>query len=124
MTARELYDQALRLLNYTNSHGELGNGNYESQRRGLALVNQIYADIYRIENGHIPNNLLLTMQETPALSREATYDVMPYGIAMLIAQSESDSDNQSLFASLYNQKRSSTPRRQVSRIDTLPRPYW
>jgi hypothetical protein len=45
---------------------------------------------------------------------------MPYGVAMLLAQSENDGDSQVLFQSIYNQKRmSATTFGKVK--DVLPR---
>ena len=52
-----------------------------------------------------------------AVADDALHDVMPYGVAMLLALSEGDGDNQLLYAGLYNRKRAAcgaaTRRRNV-----------
>ena len=45
---------------------------------------------------------------------------MPYGVAMLIAQSEGDDELQGYYASVYNQKRQAVPRREERIGDMLP----
>ena len=46
-------------------------------------------------------------------------DVMPYGVAMLLAQGESDADNQAVFARIYSQKRAALTHTD-SRVNRLP----
>ncbi len=48
-TGKEIFDRAVRLLNYTNVYGENDGRLYASvYKRGLALVNQIYADLWQV----------------------------------------------------------------------------
>ncbi len=61
-----------------------------------------------------------TLTDEPKLPPRAADDVMPYGVAMLMAQTIGDADHQGLFASLYNKKRSTLTTRQHRR-DVLPR---
>ena len=53
-------------------------------------------------------------------SRErACIDILPYGAAMFLAQSEGDGDSQRLYAALYNQKRAGAAGRPLRVRDTL-----
>lgn len=53
--------------------------------------------------------------------RSTARDILPYGVAMLLAAAHGDGDNQQLFASLYDQKRVSVRSGYERRTDTLPR---
>ena len=121
MTGRDVFSAAVRLLNYTNTYGELdGNQGTEMWKRSLAIVNQIYADVSFIENHTAAFVPLKNIHETLHVSDRTASDVMPYGVAMLFAQNENDGDNQTLFAMLYNQKRSAVPRAPMRIQDVLP----
>lgn len=118
MTGQEAYEQALQLLGYAGTGDE-----QEAARRltrSLAVVNQIYADLYVLEGADSPFQPLVSLPETLKLAAKTGYDVLPYGIAMLCAQNEGDGDQQALFAALYNRKRAGVPRAAAKRIDTLP----
>lgn len=118
-TGRDVLERALRLLNYTDGAGRLDGQQYaELFKRGLALVNQIYGDLWFLEREDAFCELI-DLSAPLRLSSRCVHDVAPYGVAMLLAQSESDGDNQQLFASLYNQKRSAL-HRSVRRRDVLP----
>lgn len=119
-TGKEIFDRAVRLLNYTNVYGENDGRLYASvYKRGLALVNQIYADLWQVEKGGQPFCPLCFLDEELRLSSRLREDAMPYGVAMLLAQGERDSANQQVMASVYSQKRRAhSPDR---RADALPR---
>lgn len=120
-TGKEVLERAMLLLGYTNNYGELdGVKDAEVFKRGASAVIQIYNDLRRIDVLGERSLDLLNMADSILLSPETIDDVMPYGVAMLIAQNEGDGDSQSLFASLYNQKRSSVPHKAVRRADVLP----
>lgn len=118
-TGRDVWERALRLLNYTDQNGRPDGLQYaELFKRALPLVNQIYADLWFsqqqggfCELGHLDEQL--------HLSARLVQDVMPYGVAMLLAQTESDGDSQQLFAGLYNQKRAALCG-TAHRLDVLP----
>ena len=100
-----MLEQALRLLNYTDIYGQLdGQQHTELYKRGLAAVNQIYGDLW-FTGRKEPFLPLTSLRETLSLSARQLHDVMPYGVAMLLALSEGDGDNQLLYAGLYNRKR-------------------
>nr|DAG73633.1 MAG TPA: hypothetical protein [Caudoviricetes sp.] len=104
-TGQDVLEQALRLLNYTDIYGQLdGQQHTELYKRGLAAVNQIYGDLW-FTGRKEPFLPLTSLRETLSLSARQLHDVMPYGVAMLLALSEGDGDNQLLYARLYNRKR-------------------
>lgn len=117
MTGRAVLDQAMGLLGYKNLE-ELS-GQAEVLLSGVTAVNQIYADLH-YASSTLPFRPLSALNETLLLSERAAADVMPYGVAMLLAQSESDGDNQQLFAELYNRKRRSLSRTDGV-LDRMPR---
>ncbi|MCI8360112.1 MAG: hypothetical protein HFE86_02095 [Clostridiales bacterium] len=117
MTGKAVLDQAIGLLGYKSAE-ELS-GRSEILLKGAAAVNQIYADLHYLCS-LLPFRPLVSLNETLLLSERAAVDVMPYGVAMLLAQGESDGDNQQLFAELYNRKRSSLSRTDKVR-DREPR---
>ena len=118
-TGRDVWERALRLLNYTDGGGRLDGAQYaELFKRALPLVNQIYSDLWFCEREEAFCELT-TLEQPLRLSPRCVHDVAPYGVAMLLAQSESDGDSQQLMASLYNQKRSSL-HRTACRRDVLP----
>ena len=64
---------------------------------------------------------LETLADKLPLSDEAA-PVMVYGVAMLLAQSESDGDNQQLLATEYNRMRRRLPNRRQTVRDGIPYP--
>ena len=94
-SGQDVLERAKCLLNYTHT---------DSEQRALAIVNQIYADIWYTERRE-PFLPLRTLSQPLLLSARQVQDVMPYGVAMLLALSEGDGDNQQLYATIYNRKR-------------------
>lgn len=120
-TGQEVLERAMLLLGYTNSYGEIdGVKDAELLKRGASAVIQIYNDLKRIDALGEAAVELSGMADVILLSPETIDDVMPYGVAMMIAQNEGDGDSQALYAALYNQKRSSVPHKTISRLDVLP----
>ena len=119
----DVFRQAMNLLNYTNVYGETDSmQNADLVKRALPMVNQIYVDLFFAETPDADFVPLRAMQEEIQLSARTVKDIMPYGVAMLFAQSESDGDNQALFATLYNNKRRSAERPAWTVQDVLPSP--
>ncbi len=105
MTGLDVIQKSLLLLNYTDSAGHVDSRvSGAVQARGLGILNQLLADAWYAENDTPFVPLSAVGQTLPCDERVAT-DVLPYGVAMLLAQGEGDGDNQSTFAALYNQKR-------------------
>jgi hypothetical protein len=122
VTGDELMLEALRLINYTNPKGEIdAQQSSEIMKRGLTIVNTILADVQRIEGKSTKRLVHLT--DELDVEEDTAYDVMPWGVGMLIAQSAGDGDNQQLCAAMYNQKRGSVRRPTMSRVDAIPVPW-
>lgn len=117
-SGQDVLEQALRLLNYTDIYGQLdGQQHMELYKRGLAAVNQIYSDLW-FTGKSSPFLPLCSLKEPLLLPARQIQDVMPYGVAMLLALSEGDGDNQQLYADLYNRKRAAAVCRR-QRVDVL-----
>ena len=121
-TGKDVIVRALRLLGYTDSAGESDVlQDAVRMRRGADAVMQIYEDVKRLDACGEAYKSLLSMNEAIPLSTATVDDVMPYGVAMLLAQSEGDAESQAFFAKVYSQKRMAVPRKTVRRRDVLPR---
>ncbi len=118
MTANDIFKRALTLLGYVNGNGEIS-GYDELKKRCIATVNIIYADLF-YALGREGFKMLDNSLENVELPERVLNDVMPYGVAMLISQSENDADSQQLYASIYNKKRASV-RAAKSVEDVLPK---
>lgn len=118
-TGEEIKNRALQLLNYTDQNGRIDGAMYtDIAARALAVINQIYGDLwYTVHRvGFCP---LPTLTDELNLPERVRNDVMPYGVAMLLAQTIGDGDNQAMMADLYNQKRASLTH-QCHRRDVIP----
>lgn len=118
-TGEQIKHQALSLLNYTDQNGRVDNAMYaDVATRSLALVNRVYAELWY---ALYPCGF----EELPSLSEELRLpervinDCMVFGVAMLMAQTIGDGDNQSLMAELYNQKRAALTHMRC-RKDVMP----
>lgn len=121
MTGEELLRQALYLLNYTNNRGEIDTRNSEELiRRGVPIINAVLADVLPIAGE--PVSAIGTLEDTLPVAEDTAVRVMVYGVAMWLAQSEADGDNQQLMASIYNQKRNAIRRSSGRVADVLPVP--
>lgn len=119
-TGEEVKNRALVLLNYTDQNGRLDSAMYvDIVSRSLAVVNQIYADLWYALHS-VGFEELAALTDEIHLPESVINDCMPYGVAMLMAQTLGDADNQSMMASLYNQKRASLTHLRRRR-DVLPR---
>lgn len=107
MTGMNLFDKAMELLGYTSADGI--SGKEDMLKRGLTLINQVYAELYyafvQVPGEEDEFKLLANILDEVKLPKNVLTDIAPYGLAMYLAQSESDADNQSLYANIYNQKK-------------------
>ena len=117
MTAREILNNALKLLGYTEANGN-GELPQRISNRAVAVINVIYAELWRTE-GKKDFEPITNLADKINLSERVLNEIMPCGVAMMIAGSESDGDNQSFWAEVYNRKRA-TMTRIVERTDELP----
>lgn len=103
MKASELLSDALKMLGYTDSDGntEL---TQRLRNRAVVTVNLVYSDLWRIfyKDCFEP---IKSLGDEVNLPKEALGDVFLYGLAMHIARSENDGDQQQYFATLYNARR-------------------
>lgn len=123
MTVKEMILKALTMLGYLDHLGNLA-GEAERLERGKLAVNQIHADLcYRtqgIASGQPAAAPALELGDAIPLPARLLQDVMPWGVAMLLAEGECDADNHARFAAIYNQKRVATA--HTGRVcDALPR---
>ena len=103
MTVRDVIRRVLALLGHTDPlAGDVPGGN-DLYRRVLPLVHQIAAELWYRDHTEPPPALELH-SELP-LSPVLVQTVLPYGVAMLLAQADGDVDNQTLYASLYDARR-------------------
>lgn len=124
-TGQEVLTRALQLLGYTDSIGGSSSlQDAELTKRGTTAVLQMYNDLQRIEHPTTFDAEPFSMGIDLKLSPVSVNDVMPYGVAMLIAQGDGNGDSQSMFAELYNQKRSSVPKSILRRTDVIPSGGW
>lgn len=103
MTGREILDKAVRLLGYTDSLGNMEmSGRIKS--RAITVINFIYSDLFYLlkKEGFVG---IKELGDEIYLPERLLNDIMPYGVAALIAQSEGDGDQQYVFIKLYNAKR-------------------
>ena len=120
-TGQDVLRRAMSLLGYTGVDGAVdGAQAAELLRRGLDVVNQVTAEIWPLEwpDAFRP---LASLQEEISLSVYAIESILPYGVAMFLAQADGDGTNQQFFAGLYQQKRNAAERAPARRMDALPR---
>ena len=124
MTGTDVLRQALMLLNYTDVNGDINAANNANvTKRALPIINQVYADLWEPHTGGENFSPLTGLRQEIPLSDYTLYNIMPYGVAMFLAQSEGDTDNQAMYAELYNQRRPGAFISQHNVADVLPRTY-
>lgn len=121
MTGYEVMERALTLLNYTTPLGDTDNGlNAEHLRRGLAVVNTVLADLQTVAGVEITE--LTDLQEELPLDKKAAVLAAVPGVAMHLAQGESDGDSYNRWAQEYAQRRQLAARPHDKVKDALPWP--
>ncbi len=108
MKAIELLNNVLKILGYTDSDG---NAEITSRIRNCAVVtvNLVYADLWRMFND-TPFEPIKSLNDKIELPQNVLNECFLYGLAMHIARSENDGDQQQLYTMLYNAKRAAFPR--------------
>ena len=120
MTGQQVLKLATDMLGYTNANGNL-QLSARIMGKSLVNVNLIYSDLWRAccDEEFKP---LTNIHGEVKLPERVINDIMPYGVAMMLAQSESDGDQQQLYSVLYNRKRASLIKKENIE-DVLPRCY-
>ncbi len=119
MKASELLNNALKILGYTNADG---NAELTGRIRNSAvvIVNLVYSDLWRACNSG-DFEPIKSLGDEIKLPQKALGDVFLYGLAMHIARSENDGDQQQYYTMLYNAKRAGLTKYETVR-NTWPRP--
>ena len=126
MLAREVFENAMVLAGMVNTDGTVDREREaDLMKQGVVFLNRIYSDLFYSENpdgqfnpASMNDDLSLT------LSERALHDIMPWGIAMLLAGSVGDSLTQSMMASTYSQKREGTIKMARTIKDNMPTGEW
>lgn len=107
MTAMMFFNKAMEMLGYASAEGI--SGREDMLKKALTLINCVYAELYYAfiytPGGEDKFTPLKSIGEKIELPDYVLNDIAPYGLAMYLAQSESDADNQNLYAAIYNQKK-------------------
>ena len=103
MKAKELLNNALKMLGYTNADG---NAELTTRIRNSAIVtvNLVYSDLWKTASREVFEPIK-SLDDEIVLPPKATDECFLYGLAMHIARSENDGDQQQYFATLYNARR-------------------
>ena len=118
MKAITLLNDALKMLGYSDSDGN-AELTQRLRNRAVVTVNLVYGDLWRIFNSE-SFKPIKSMDDDVALPEKALGDVFLYGLAMHIARSENDGDQQQFFTMLYNAKRAGLT--QYDKVkNTVPR---
>ena len=121
MTGYKVLQQALIRLNYTTPLGDTDNGlNTEHLRRGLTVVNIVLADLQTVAGVEL-TQIADLKEELPLDKKVAVLAAVP-GVAMHLAQGESDGDSYNRFATEYEQKRRLAARPHGRVKDVVPWP--
>ena len=118
MTANVIFNDALKILGYTDSDGNL-ELTTRLRNRAIVTVKLVYGDLWRICNEGCFKPIK-SLSDEIYLPDNATGDIFVYGLAMHIARSENDGDQQQLFAMLYNSRRASLTKYDMV-INVIPR---
>ena len=119
MTAADIEKKVTNLLGYTNGSGNIAPNSHLRQRT-LTAINAVYADLY-YSLGKADFSPAMSPEDEIDLPERVLNDVMPYGAAAFLAQSENDGDRQQYYIMLYNQKRAALTRSE-SVADSRPTP--
>lgn len=119
MTAADMERKIINLLGYTDGSGNIA-PNTHLRQRALTAINAVYADLF-YALGRTDFSPLPSPEHTIGLPERVLNDVMPYGAAAFLAQSENDGDQQQYYIMLYNQKRAALTRSE-SIEDSMPTP--
>ena len=110
MTGNDLYKRTLGLLGYLNSNTVLANKD-NLLKRATDIINQICFDLKLKTISELENTIVATSERLDALC---------YGVAMLLAVSEGETEKNKLFAQIYNAKRAAVLCETQSVEDKLP----
>ena len=116
MTGAEVLNKSLQLLGYSDSNGN-AHLTQVIRNRALMVVNLVYMELSR--NCGIDNMSLSSLNDEVKLPERVLIEVMPCGIAMYVANAESDFNAEAFWSREYNSKRATLSRLEEIK-DTLP----
>ena len=119
MTAADMEKKIINLLGYTDGSGNIAPNSHLRQRT-LTAINAVYADLF-YALGRTEFSPVLSPEDAIDLPERVLNDVMPYGAAAFLAQSENDGDQQQYYIMLYNEKGAALTRSE-SVEDSMPTP--
>ena len=119
MTAAEMEKTVIRLLGYTDGSGSIAPST-QLRQKALTAINAVYADLF-YSLGMTGFSPALSPESKIELPERVLNDIMPYGAAAFLAQSENDGDRQQYYIMLYNQKRAALTRKDGVQ-DNMPTP--
>ncbi len=110
-TAREVFDRAFALLGYTDRMGNLDATKFAPQyKQSVAYCQTVLDDICRIEGNGF--HQIEDLDAELPISSTSIDLVMPYGLAMYLAQIDGDGTQQQLFSLQYSQRLGYVPKPQ------------
>ncbi len=114
MKGHNFFDDAMRLLGYTDFEGNVQDTE-GLKSRAVSVINRILADLGAgCTIKKLSDEILLNEKQT---------DAAIYGVAMLLALSDGNGEKNRLFAELYNGKRAVSKGGKDAVRDTLPVAY-
>lgn len=119
MTAAELMTEAVLLLGYADPSGRIA-ADTQMQQRAMTAINAAYADLFYSLGGE-DFKPVKAPEDVIDLPERVLNDVILYGVAAFLAQSENDGDQQQYYVMLYNAKRAALTRTETV-SDVLPCP--
>lgn len=103
MTVWEVGLDALQLLGEVDEYGI--KNDQAVLKRVVHAVDTVYRDLYFISQKETEFKRPIDIDDEISLPDHAVHDIMPYGVAMWLAQQMGDDNNYNYMAVLYNQKR-------------------
>lgn len=100
MTASAIIKQAVDLLGYTS----MGDTEERYMANAITAINSVYADLFYLHK-NTGFKRITSAADTLDLDERLLVDVMPYGVAAMLAQTMGDGDSQQYYATMYNLKR-------------------
>ena len=95
MTAKQIYENAIALLGYTDSAA--------FQRKALPAINKTYYELFQIfSNNDTDFEAIESLNDEVVLPQKAFVSALPLGVASMIALGEGDGELQQYFASEYD----------------------
>lgn len=111
MTGYDVIKRAMHLLGYSGQEGDPSESNGTAVK-GLEIIKQLSLDLKMDDVSSLSESLELS---------KAKEDALCYGMAMLLAITEGDTNKNQLFAEIYNAKRGAALNEISSVKDCLPK---